>query len=393
MPFAAALSEHPLATHATGEVVGQVLEHLGHRPPDLAVLFVTDAHGGALEDIGATVRAALEPGALLGVTAVSVTGGPREVEERPAVALWAARFGSGRAVTAVRLPGTSPGDPGDPDEPAGSLVDLVPTGGGPEDDLLLLLADPFSFPADAFARAVNHTRPGVRIAGGLASAARGPGGNRLLLDDRLHDDGAVGVVLPAGAAATPVVSQGCRPIGDPFVVTRAEGQVVYELGGRPALTRLEELVASLGPDERALAARGLHIGRVIDERHADFERGDFLIRGVLGADRESGAIAIGDRAEVGSTLQFQVRDADAADEDLRELLAGRDADGALLFTCNGRGRHLFGVDDHDASILDAAVDGGASAGMFCAGELGPVGGQNFVHGFTASMILFTDRLG
>ncbi|HMQ25652.1 MAG TPA: FIST C-terminal domain-containing protein, partial [Acidimicrobiales bacterium] len=257
----------------------------------------------------------------------------------------------------------------------------------------LLLADPFSFPADAFARAVDETRPGPRVAGGLASAARGPGGNRLLLDDRRYDDGAVGVLLPAGAAATAVVSQGCRPIGDPFVVTRAEGQVVYELGGRPALTRLEEMVASLSPDERALAARGLHIGRVIDERRVEFERGDFLIRGVLGADRESGAIAIGDRAEVGATLQFQVRDADAADEDLREILAGHDADAALLFTCNGRGRHLFGIDDHDATILDAAVDGGASAGMFCAGELGPVGGPNFVHGFTASMILFTDRLG
>lgn len=393
MPFAAALSEHPLATHATGEAVGQVLEHLGHRPPDLAVLFVTDAHGGALEDIGATVRAALDPAVLLGVTAVSVTGGAREVEERPAVALWAGRFGAARAPTAVRLPGAGPGDPGDLDDVAASSLGHVPSGTGDADDLLLVLADPFSFPVDAFVRAANDTRPGLRIAGGLASAARGPGGNRLLLDDRVHDDGAVGVLLPTGSTATTVVSQGCRPIGDPFVVTRAEGQVVYELGGRPALTRLEELVASMGPDERALAARGLHIGRVIDERRAHFERGDFLIRGVLGADRETGAIAIGDRAEVGATLQFQVRDADAADDDLRELLAGHDADGALLFTCNGRGRHLFGVDDHDASILDNVVDGGASAGMFCAGELGPVGGQNFVHGFTASMILFTDRLG
>jgi len=391
VPYAAALSEHPLATHATGEVVGQVLERLGGQAPDVAVVFVTDAHGGALEDIGATIRASLGPGVLLGVTAVSVTGGSREVEERPAVSLWAARFdGAPGTARAVRLPGVAGGDP---EEAADALVAALPGGIDPARDLVVLLADPFSFPADAFARAVDEGRPGLLVAGGLASAARGPGGNRLLLDDRVHDDGAVGVVLPVADRAVPVVSQGCRPIGDPYVVTRAEGNVVYELGGQSALTRLEDLVASMGPDERALAARGLHIGRVIDERRAHFERGDFLIRGVLGADRESGAIAIGDRAEVGATLQFQVRDADAADEDLRELLAGHDADGALLFTCNGRGRRLFGVDDHDASLLDGVVAGGASAGMFCAGELGPVGGRNFVHGFTASMVLFTDRLG
>jgi small ligand-binding sensory domain FIST len=142
-----------------------------------------------------------------------------------------------------------------------------------------------------------------------------------------------------------------------------------------------------------LVQRGLHIGRVIDEQQDEFTRGDFLIRGVMGADRETGAVAIGDRVEVGATLQFQVRDALSADDDLRELLAGHQADGALLFTCNGRGRHLFGEPDHDAGILDGVVAEGAVAGMFCAGELGPVGGHNFLHGFTASMVLFTEPRG
>ena len=162
------------------------------------------------------------------------------------------------------------------------------------------------------------------------------------------------------------------------------------------MPRSERLASALWPVPLMFGLGALIVARVmavVDSHDALGVRGDFLIRGVLGADRESGAVAIGDRAEVGATLQFQVRDADAADEDLRELLAGHDADGALLFTCNGRGRRLFGVDDHDAALLDAVVRDGASAGMFCAGELGPVGGRNFVHGFTASMILFTDRLG
>lgn len=391
MPFAAALSEHPLATHATGEVVGQVLERLGGRTPDLAVLFVTDAHGGALEDIGATVRAALRPGVLLGVTAVSVAGGPREVEERPAVSLWAGCFptvGPSRPVRPVRLQGVEAGAGGD------AAFTGLPDVDHPDEQLLVVLGDPFTFPAGAFLATAARAWPGLAVAGGLASAGRGPGGNRLLLDDALFDDGAVGVLLPAGPDVATVVSQGCRPVGDPYVVTRAEGNVVRELGGQRALDRLEQIVADLGPDERAMAQRGgLHIGRVIDERRDEFGRGDFLIRAVFGADRESGAVAIGDEAEVGATLQFQVRDAGSADEDLRDLLAGRRADGALLFTCNGRGIGLFGEPDHDATVLDAVVAGGATAGMFCAGELGPVGGRNFLHGYTASMILFTDPLG
>jgi small ligand-binding sensory domain FIST len=197
----------------------------------------------------------------------------------------------------------------------------------------------------------------------------------------------VGVLIGAGQVMTPIVSQGCRPIGDPYIVTRAEGQVIYELAGRPALERVEEIVAAVPPDDRDLLRGGVHIGRVIDESRAEFGRGDFLIRNVLGGDKAAGAIAVGDAVPVGSTVQLQVRDAASADEDLRMLLAGREAPGALVFTCNGRGTHLFGTPDHDAQVVREST-GAAVAGMFCAGEIGPVGGRTFLHGFTASVVLF-----
>jgi small ligand-binding sensory domain FIST len=171
-------------------------------------------------------------------------------------------------------------------------------------------------------------------------------------------------------------------------VTRAERNFVQELGGEPALGRLRELAESATPEELELIQRGLHVGLVVDEHKADFTRGDFLVRNVLGADRDSGAIAVGDQVEVGQTVQFQVRDADAADEDLRELLRGVDAEAALLFTCNGRGRHLFTVPDHDAGMVENLLGPIPLAGAFCAGEIGPVGGRNFLHGFTASLALF-----
>jgi small ligand-binding sensory domain FIST len=184
------------------------------------------------------------------------------------------------------------------------------------------------------------------------------------------------------------VSQGCRPIGRPYVVTKAEQNLIEELAGKPAMERLQELAAAATEDERELLRQGLHVGLVVDEHKADFARGDFLVRNLLGADEQTGALAVGEQVGVGQTVQFHVRDAAAADEDLRELLADADADAALLFTCNGRGRHLFGVADHDAGLVEKLLGPIPLAGAFCAGEIGPVGGRNFLHGFTASLALF-----
>ena len=382
MPFAAALSEHPLPTHAVGEVIGQVLDGVGDAP-DLAVLFVTAPHAGVLEDMAATVRSTLRPRTLLGCTASSIVGNEREVEDQPAVALWAGRIGTVEPLRLLVQP-----------QAEGAAIMGWPAEPPPGAGAVLLLADPFTFPTDAFLEGVHEqTATRLPVVGGMASAARGPGGNRLVLDDAIVTDGAVGAFV-GGVDVESVVSQGCRPIGAPFAVTRAEtlggATRIYELGGRPALERLRDVVASLPPDERALAQEGLHLGVVIDEHRLDFGRGDFLVRNLVGGDAETGMLQVGDAIEVGGTVQFQVRDAASADEDLRELMAGRHAGGALLFTCNGRGMHLFGTPDHDAGVLAHQLDGAPVAGMFCQGEIGPVGTRNFLHGFTASVALFRD---
>ncbi|HET6794211.1 MAG TPA: FIST N-terminal domain-containing protein [Acidimicrobiales bacterium] len=374
-PFAAALSEHPVTAHAVGEVVGQVLEGLDG-PPDLALLFVTAPHSGALEDALGVVAATLSPTSLLGCAAESVAGPGREVELRAAVSLWAGRVGP-----TVPFELTAPAAPTAP----WGLPDDLPL----SRPVLLVLADPFTFPAEDFLAAVDATSPGARVVGGLASAARGAGGNRLGTAARVLSAGAVGVALD-GAMVDTVVSQGCRPVGRPWVVTRSEGRIIYELGGRPALSRLMDMAGS-ELDESGVSvvnAGGLQIGLVVDEHKAEFGPGDFLIRTVLGADREIGAVAVGEEVTVGTTVQFHLRDASTADEDMRSSLAGAEADAALLFTCNGRGSRLFRRPDHDASVLGEALDGAPVAGMFAAGELGPVGGRNFVHGMTASMALF-----
>lgn len=375
--YAAALSEHPLATHAAGEVIGQVLEAVGPAP-DLAVLFVTAPHVGTIDDIAATVRTLLQPATLLAATAVSVIGGEREVEEQAAVSLWAGNVGG--IPTPVRLEAHA--------TPDGVTIEGLPAEAAEGERTLVLLADPFALPVDGFVDAAAASHPQLRVVGGVASAARGPGGNRLVLDGSVLTDGAVGALLPAAAPVSTIVSQGCKAVGDPMIVTRSEGQIVYELAGQPALDRLMAVIEGLSSEDRERAQHGIHVGRVIDERKADFGPGDFLIRNVLGGDRKVGAVAVGDEIPVGATVQFHLRDADSADHDLRALLSGCTASSALVFTCNGRGMHLFGRPDHDAELVAERV-GPAVAGMFCAGELGPVGDRSFLHGFTASVLLFT----
>jgi small ligand-binding sensory domain FIST len=378
VPVTAAISEHPSTVEATAEVVGEVLDRTGPAP-DLAALFVSAAHIPHLTDIVETVHAALSPGALVGTTASSVLGRDREVEDQPAVSLWA---GTPGPVETVRLD-TVRAD-------GGILVQGLEPAQVAEASTLVLLADPLSFPVDDIIDVLADEAPHLQVIGGMASAGLAPAANRFVVDEAVHTDGAVGVLLGPDQVVSTVVSQGCRPIGDPFVVTQAQGNVIAEIGGAPALARLDALFAGLDEHDRGLVQQGLHIGRVIDEHKADFGRGDFLVRNVIGVDRGSGAIAIGDVVPVGATVQFHVRDAASADEDLQTLLLGSRGDGALVFTCNGRGTRLFGRPDHDAELVSAVV-AGASAGMFCAGEIGPVGQRSFVHGFTASLAFFRDH--
>jgi small ligand-binding sensory domain FIST len=217
-----------------------------------------------------------------------------------------------------------------------------------------------------------------------------------LLGREVYEEGAVAALIEGPVRIRSIVSQGCRPVGRPFVVTKSERNVILELSGQTAMQRLHEVYETLGDREKTLLQSGLHVGRVLSEYQDEYRRGDFLVRNVVGADPKAGAIAIGDHVKTGATVQFHIRDADTADDDLRALLAdamdeGAKPAGALLFTCNGRGSRLFGEEHHDARCVQTAFNGVPLAGFFAQGELGPVKGLNFLHGFTASMALFESR--
>lgn len=377
----AGVSDATGASDAAKKAAHDARKALAGAPVDLAFLFLSADHLDQADEALAAVETSLAPAHLLGCVAQGVLARGRELEHGYGAAVWAATLpGAGiETFHAVAL-GT--------DE--GVAVTGFPMLEGA--DLVTCLVDPFTFPAAGFLAKLNEEEDSAPIVGGLAAGAGEPETQALFLNGAVLAEGAVGAVLRNVPVRT-VVSQGCAPIGRDAVVTEAEDNVVLELAGEPAVERLRTDLATLTPEQQRLAASGgVLAGLVIDENRAEYGRGDYLMRGLLGADEETGAIAIGEPVRVGQTLRFHVRDARSADEDLREGLAnaldGDRAAGALVFTCNGRGTNMFPEPDHDAHAVGEALGGDALAGFFCAGEIGPVGGKPFLHGFTATLALF-----
>lgn len=384
--FASALSTQGDAGTAAREACAAIAAGLGGAPPDLVVVFATPDLMANAAGVAAVIDAELGPRVLMGCTAEAVVGTAREQESPPGLSLWAAVLPGTRLEPFALEPAVAPdghvtlaGWPPhvEPAAPAGLA----------SDDAVILLADPFSFPPSALhdADGMAAMRP---VIGGMASGATAPGGHRLLLGDRVLTAGAVGVVVPGVAA---LVSQGCRPVGPEMTITACDGGVIHGLAGRPALTRLQEVIESLPPDERAMAEQGVLAGLVIDGNKPVLEQGDFLIRGIAGGDPQTGAVVVGEQVRVGQVMRLQVRDHLSADADLRAVLATLsrgEAGGALLFTCNGRGTRMFPEPHHDAGAIADVLGNIPVAGLFCNGEIGPVGGRAYLHGFTSTLAIF-----
>lgn len=370
MPFAAALSAHPVVAHAVGEVAGQVLDTLGGEAPDLALVFLTGHHSGAVVEVAHAIRHLLRPATLLGATASGVLANGNEVADAPALALWAGSFGAVQPISFGRtdIAAAPPFDPA----------------------LILLLVDPYAFALGAALEALSMRWPGVPVVGGMASASGAAGRNRLVLDDSVLSSGAAGVLVGPGLRVETATTAGARPLGRPYVVTSAGDRLVRELGGRPAAERLRQVLdRDIGDEEfSALGSGGLCLGRVVDERSTEAGCQDVLVSDVVAAGADG--FAVEDDVEVGQTWQFLVRDAEAADDDLRAVLNGREADTALAFCDLARGRQLFGSPSYEAGVLAEYLRDPPTAGMFCAGELGAIGGRNFVLGRCTSIALLSD---
>ena len=381
--IATALSTKSDPLAAGREAAQSAVEQLEREAPELAFVFASGSHLDAPEAMIDGIQEVLRPRALVGCGAGGVLGSRRELESGTGLALWAASFaGAGEVIPFHGRLETEAGE---------ARIAGLPDFGGAR--AAVLLADPYTFPTDAVLEAIATGTPGLPVIGGLASGHGATGSASLIFGEQVRDEGAVGVCF-RGVEVLPCVSQGAAPVGPEVTITAADGNVIHELAGRPALETVERLIAQLPPRERTLVAGGLLIGIVVEGGKPEYEQGDFLVRGVTGADPESGRLTVGALVRPGQVIRLHARDAASADDDLRRALRLRVAAltdsgpaGALVFSCNGRGASMFGPCDHDADAVEQEL-GAPAAGFFAAGEIGPVGGRSFLHGFTATVAVF-----
>jgi len=392
MQFAAAITRCENVQDAVAHLVDSIRRQMSGEV-DLLVLFLTPEYQDDAQQLSRSLRLALSPRVLIGCTCEGVIGGDREIEREPAISLLAGR-----------LPGVTLAPFHIGMEEWESLLDENDTSKlkrflalDPADKTptraYIVLADPFTTPIAELMQSLDDLTPGAPTLGGMCSGAQQAGQNLLLLDGQILEDGAVGVRIAGPVIVDTVVSQGCRPIGKTLLVTKADGNRIATLSGHNALELTRDLLSDLPDSDKELLSNGLFLGVVVNEYQSAFGRGDFLIRPVFGADKETGAIAVGETIRAGQTVQYHVRDARTADEDLRELMKRAAQDevapaGGLLFSCNGRGIRLFDMPNHDVRGVLEAVPETPLAGCFAQGELGPIGGRSFIHGHTLSVALF-----
>ena len=384
MKWAAVHSTLPDPQQAAQDAAGRLLDALGDGPIDLVLAFYSTELTTGAEEVRECLMRTLAPGCLAGVSAAGVITTDAEIEHGPALSLVGARL-PGVSVSPFLLGGSEWGD----EIATADLFDLYAPGArGAE--LALLFADPYTLDMPKTLHVLREYAPGLRVVGGMASSGMGQGGNMLFLNEWLSPEGGMCIALSGALRADVIVSQGCRPIGPPMTVTKAERNYLIELDDEPALERFNGVLAALTPEEHAHLGSGLFVGRPV---HGDAEgRGDYLIRNVIGADRVRGVVAVGDLIESDERIRLHVRDGDTAREDLEMLLLPQSVDtrahAALVFSCNGRGSNLYSGPDGDITPLQDALGGQVpAAGFFCNGEIGPVGDRNYVHGHTASIAI------
>ncbi len=390
MRFTSGISDAGTAREAVEAACRQVVEQLAGNPCDLVCVFASTIYQASWPELLASISEQLKPHVLIGCSGSGIIGGGKELEWVPAISVIAAHLPGVRLFPFAVAP-----DELDLSTPGGFWVDKI--GASPEaNPIFVLFADPYTAQPAKLISELNATYRSRPIIGGLVSGGNQPGEHFLFMDTEVYREGAVGVAMTGNITVDTIISQGCRPVGRPVIITKAEENIIWELGGQQALAVLHTVVAGLSPEDRELAQRGsVFVGLAITEMRQAFGSGDFLIRNIVGIDPDSGAIAVSDQIEVGQTLQFQLRDPTTSRQELRRLLQqiGQTPRpvppaGCLLFNCTGRGKSLYGFANQDVRTIQLVSGKLPIGGFFCNGEIGPIGGTNFLHGYTASLGLF-----
>lgn len=392
MHWTTAISRELQLENAIHAVSQQVLADL-NGSPDLVFAFASDHHRSGFDTLPARLRLHLGGGMLLGCSASGVIGDQVEVEFQPCVSLTAARLPD-VSLDGWHIEARDLGPATDHSRRCAALAQHA----SEEPAQFIILADPFTFPVEQLLHSLEAGFPSAVIAGGLASGTKGPGETALFLNEFTHHSGALILSLSGDIEMYTAVAQGCRPIGEPMFITAIENGAILGLDGRPPLELLNELYVHSSEQDRTLMQHSLFLGFAMRPEDDQPGRGDFLIRNLVGTDNESGAIGVAADLHASQVVQFHLRDAETSAADLNNVLSrtrdsfgDRPPMGAVLFSCTGRGEGLYGRPGHDSETFHRLLGPTPLGGFFCNGEIGPVAGKTFLHGYTSSFALFRSR--
>lgn len=392
MKWAARLSLERSLADALEEAGSRLEADLGGQSPDLVFAFLSKEHRDTFGGVPDMLRERFGDAVVIGCSGGGVVASGREIEDRAALSLTAAVLPD-VALVPFHLEQDHIDELGEDISAWHDHLELVPE----QQPIFLLLADPFTSDAAALGHYLDRAFPHSVKLGGLSSGGSQPGELTLFLEDGHFSEGVVGVAMYGDIEVEPVVAQGCRPVGERLTITRSERNLIYELDGEPAVEVLERVLRGMPDADRQRFRRGPMIGLVVDPSRSSARSGDYLVRNFIGLDRSRGLIGVGALVDEGQPLRFHVRDAETSSEDLKAQL-GHVRDrlpeppaGALLFSCLGRGEGLYGVPDHDVGELRRQFEGLPVGGFFCNGEIGPVHGRTFLHGYTSAIGLFRSR--
>ncbi len=390
MKWVSTLSRQTDIDSAVQEAAESAIQQLGKSHADLTVVFVSPQFKEFYDKIPELISRYFKPGLLFGCSGGGIIGNGEEAEQQAAISITCAEL-PGVKIQPIQFETTDL-----PDQDTSPSVWREWLKVNVEDNPhFVFLADPFSFRGEEFLAGVDFAYPNGKKIGGLASGAQAQGGNALYLGDKIYNSGLIGIALSGDIEVDTIVAQGCRPIGEPLQITQCEHNLLKELGGKPPLEVLQELQESLSDADKKLIQTSLFLGIEMDPMKDNPKQGDFLIRNLMGVDRESGAVAIGTLLRNGQLVQFHLRDKKMSAEDLDVMLTrylnqgnAENAKGALLFSCLGRGQYLYGKANHDTDMFRGKLGEIPLGGFFCNGEIGPVGKTTFVHGYTSSFGVF-----
>jgi len=390
MKWVSALSKQPDIDAAVEEASEEIIRQLGNDQADLTVIFVAPQYKDFYDKIPDLVNRYLKPGMLFGCSGGGIIGNGEEAEQQPAFSITCAKL------PGVKIQSIYSETKELPDQDTSPSVWREWLNVNIEDQPhFVFLADPFSFRGEEFLAGVDFAYPNSKKVGGLASGAQSMGENALYLGNKIYSNGLIGIALSGDIEVDTIVAQGCRPIGEPMKITDCQDTLLKSLNGKPTLEILQDLNETLSDSDKKLLQTSLFLGIEMDPMKDELKQGDFLIRNLMGVDRESGALAIGALLRTGQLVQFHLRDKKMSAEDLDVMLTrylsqgqAENASGALLFSCLGRGKYLYGEANHDTNMFHKKLGEIPLGGFFCNGEIGPVGNTTFLHGYTSSFGIF-----